>query len=246
MRIHIIACRVFSRELCAFAATSPHIVDITWLPQGLHMNPAALRARLCEMLQALHIQWEEEKNTKPQFIVLGYGLCSNGIVGLESKDISIIIPKTDDCIAQFMGSQELYQRAFVKNPGTYWLNNGWVEQGQVPSHEGEAEKYKEYCEEYGEDNAEYLMEIETAWKKEYKGCCFIESPVCRVCENEDRAKELADTCGWRYFTMQGDCRMIKAMTHGEWNETEYLICSPMHRIEATGDEQKIRAVPAAL
>ena len=39
MRIHIIACRVLTRELSYLISQSPHTVDVTWLPQGLHDTP---------------------------------------------------------------------------------------------------------------------------------------------------------------------------------------------------------------
>ena len=106
MRIHIIACRVFTRELCFYAARSPHIVDITWLPQGLHDTPVQLQKMISDSLDQLYIQMEKKMvKHKPDVIVLGYGLCSNGIVGITSRDIPIVVPRTDDCIALFLGSR---------------------------------------------------------------------------------------------------------------------------------------------
>ena len=107
MRIHIIACRVFTRELSYYASQSPNTIDITWLPQGLHDTPEKLRSMLKESLDGLYRQKEKQMIKHwPDFIVLCYGLCSNGIVGLESRDTPLIIPRTDDCIALFLGSQQ--------------------------------------------------------------------------------------------------------------------------------------------
>ena len=134
MRIHIIACRVLNRELSYYASQSPHIVDITWLPQGLHDTPAKLRMKVSETIDSLYEQWEKrELKHMPDVIVLGYGLCSNGVVGIQARDIPLVVPRTDDCIALFLGSQERYLRLFEEYNGTYWLNNGWIETAYIPA-----------------------------------------------------------------------------------------------------------------
>ena len=53
MRIHIIACRVLTRELSYLISQSPHTVDITWLPQGLHDTPEKLRALIADAIDGL-------------------------------------------------------------------------------------------------------------------------------------------------------------------------------------------------
>ena len=101
------------------------MVDITWLPQGLHETPDQLRTTLQTMLSRL----EEEWNTgwpkhRPDAVALGYGLCSNGVVGLTAGSCPLVIPRTDDCIALFLGSQAQYLEEFSPRPGTFWLNSG--------------------------------------------------------------------------------------------------------------------------
>ena len=115
MRIHMVACQVFSRELCALAAHSDNVIEFTWLPQGLHDTPARLR----EMADAAIRQVEERYQKKiskhlPDAIVLGYGLCSNGVVGLTAGEIPLIIPRTDDCIGVFWGPKSAIWNYFGK------------------------------------------------------------------------------------------------------------------------------------
>ena len=47
-RLHIIACRVLQREFSAALSRTALKIDISYLPQGLHNTPDALR----RMLQA--------------------------------------------------------------------------------------------------------------------------------------------------------------------------------------------------
>ena len=58
MRIHIIACRIFLRELSYLAATSENQIDLTWVGRGLHNTPEALTARLIGAVDELYRQME--------------------------------------------------------------------------------------------------------------------------------------------------------------------------------------------
>lgn len=244
MRIHIIACRVFTRELCFYAARSPHIVDITWLPQGLHDTPVQLQKMISDSLDQLYIQMEKKMvKHKPDVIVLGYGLCSNGIVGITSRDIPIVVPRTDDCIALFLGSQKRYLELFKDCGGTYWLNNGWIEKAFIPSREMLNSRYEEYIKLYGEENAEFLAEQDQCWIRNYNACGYISSPAYHCPEYPELARRVADENGWNYREFEGDNRMLRMMVSGLWNDEEFCICPPFHRIEATCDDKKIRAVP---
>ncbi|MDD2362835.1 MAG: DUF1638 domain-containing protein [Oscillospiraceae bacterium] len=244
MRIHIIACRVFTRELSYYASRSPHVIDITWLPQGLHDTPEKLRRMLKDAIDDIYIQKEKQMlKHLPDYIVLGYGLCSNGVVGLESRDIPLVIPRTDDCIAVFLGSQKRYLDLFEKYNGTYWLNNGWIETAFIPSKEMFERRYNEYKELYGEENAEFLLEQDKLWTKNYNTCGYIDSSVYTCPDYPLLAEKIAKDRGWKYCRFDGDCRLIKAITQGTWTDEEFLICPKGHRIEAAYDESKISAVP---
>lgn len=76
-------------------------------------------------------------------------------------------PRTDDCIALFLGSQERYLRLFEEYNGTYWLNNGWIETAYIPSLEMKEEMREDYIRRYGEENAEFLLEQDSLWIGNY-------------------------------------------------------------------------------
>jgi hypothetical protein len=134
LHIHIIACQVFLRELSYYASQSDNIITFTWLTQGLHDTPELLRKSVAQAIEQLHEQCASKMRKHiPDVIALGYGLCSNGVVGLSGGSLPLIVPKTDDCIALFLGSQKRYLQLFEKYNGTYWLNNGWVENAFIPS-----------------------------------------------------------------------------------------------------------------
>lgn len=244
MYIHGIVCQVFGREFSYYASQSPHCVTVSWLPQGLHDTPQLLRERLQQAIDEVQ-QKKEDKLLihEPDALVLGYGLCSNGVVGLKTNDTPLVLPRTDDCIALFLGSQQRYLEAFAQYSGTYWLNNGWIESAFIPSRAMLASKRAQYAEQYGEDNADFLMEMDMQWTNHYQYCGYIQSPVYQAEENIALARDMAAYHGWNLVELAGDGRMIRQLVNGEWPEAEYLVCPPHHEIQATFDERKITAVP---
>ena len=77
----------------------PNQVDIEFLPKGLHdIGQAGMSARLSEVLAAVD-------ETKYEAVLLGYGLCSNGLVGLTARSIPLVVPRAHDCITLFLGEQ---------------------------------------------------------------------------------------------------------------------------------------------
>jgi hypothetical protein len=99
-------------------------LDVVFLEQHLHDTPDKMRVKLQEEIDKIDGSYDK--------IILGYGLCSNGVVGLKSDKHEIIIPKVDDCISLFLGSKEKYMEEFKKDPATYYLCKGWIEYGSDP------------------------------------------------------------------------------------------------------------------
>ena len=86
------------------------------------------RLRLYEALQQAVDQVEPEVSE----VVLAYGLCSNGVVGVIAPPQGLYIPRVHDCIALFLGSQAAYREAFQRRAGSYYLTPGWVAEQRDP------------------------------------------------------------------------------------------------------------------
>lgn len=241
MNLHVISCQILYREMSMAIAMSPNHTTVTWMSQGLHEKPEhmplALQAEIDHLEQLLSAG---DLRHPPEAIVMGYGLCSNGVVGLKARSIPLVIPRTDDCIAMFLGSQKRYLELFHQYPGTYWLNGGWIEEAKLPSTEGYQQMRREFVELYGEENADFLMEsgIGWGWTKNYRTCGYI-----RPCgyENPDwrqQAQEFADTYGWELFEADGSNRLLQKLLSGDWNE-EFVVCQPGETVLASGDGKKL-------
>ncbi len=106
----IIACGSVKSELGAFRPNDGTI-EIHYLEQTLHQTPN-------RMPQVIQNEIESVQRHASQ-IVLGYGLCSNGVVGIIAPKQGLIIPRIHDCISLFLGSRAAYEKAFKEKPGTY-------------------------------------------------------------------------------------------------------------------------------
>lgn len=234
LRLKIIACDIFNREISYLASQSKCMVNVTFLHQGLHDTPE----KLTEMIQA-----EIDKtnlgfpynyyNTAPHYdyIIIGYGLCSNGVVGLTSKHIPIIIPRAHDCITLLLGSKETYGHHFSANPGTYWFSAGWVERGWQPSKKKYEALLQEYTEKYGEENAEFLMEMEQKWMKDYNQAALI-SWDC-IGNNQaarDFTMQSASYLKWTFKEIKGDPGLLQKILNGEFRDDEVLVVPPNKKV----------------
>lgn len=242
-RLALVACAVLERELSYEIARADSAVRVWWLRQGLHDTPDLLRQKLQNGID----QIEEEQETlasdkKFDAICIGYGLCSNGVLGLRAKTLPLVVPRCDDCIALFLGSAARYRRLFAGQPGTYWYNPGWIEHAFTPSEQSYKARFADYVEQYGEDNAEFLMEAERDWVKNYQNCVYIESPVYQNPAYEAYARQAAQDYGWTFGREQGDQRLLTSLLAGEWDEREFLVCPPGSVIEVDYSDRKMQAV----
>jgi hypothetical protein len=247
MRLKLLSCEIFLREFCACVARSPHTVDIEFLAKGLHdIGCDEMRARL----QAAVDRGEQRTYDA---LLLGYGLCNNGIVGLTARGVPLVVPRAHDCITLFLGSAARYLDYFQNHPGVFFKTTGWIERGEADGELGQLalgkklglqQSFEEMVAKYGEDNARYLWQEFGNLAKHYRQFTFIEMGVEPDGSFEQRARDEAAARGWVFEKLAGDLSMIQRLVNGEWNEREFLVVPPGRRIIATYDDGIISAEAA--
>ncbi len=224
-RLQMIVCKVLQREAYFCAARSPNVVDIVLMEQGLHDEPDRLRREVQEALERTH----DIQGRPYDASLLGYGLCSNGVVGLGAE-IPIIVPRGHDCITLLLGSKDRYQEYFDSHRGIYWYSPGWIESGKQPSQQRHETLLREYTEKYGQDNAEYLMEVEQTWAKEYQWATFVDWGLVDGESYKAFTRQCAVFLGWNYDKLTGDPGLMQRFVDGAWNDEEFLIVEPGRQI----------------
>ncbi|NLM76166.1 MAG: DUF1638 domain-containing protein [Clostridiaceae bacterium] len=245
MRLKVIACKVLFRELSFIAAKSKNYIDITTLRQGLHDTPDVLRQQLQKSIDLID-SGEDMHTCGPYYdedfdaILIAYGLCSNGIAGLSSKKYKLVIPRAHDCITLFLGSKELYKQYFDTHKGVYWFTRGWLENAPMPGKRRYENIRQIYVKHYGEENADYLMEMEQSWLRGYNWCTFIDWPEFDNQDAKNETKKSAKFLNWNYDEIRGDKKLLEDFLDGNWDDERFLIVPPGKTVVPSYDDNIIK------
>ena len=155
-------------------------------------------------------------------IVLGYGLCSNGIVGICARRHPLIVPRIHDCISLFLGSHGSYEDQAKKEPGTYYLTPGWIEKGETP-----LSKYESYARSYGEETAKWVLHEEM---KNYTRILLINTGVYEIDRYREIARQNAEFLGISCQEVKGSPVLFRALVRGP-REKDFLHIERGHTIQ---------------
>lgn len=234
--LHVIACHVLWRELCYFASLSPRNHQFTFLKQGLHNTPELLRQELQAAV--------DRADGHCAAILIGYGLCSNGLVGIRPRTTRLVAMRGHDCITFLLGSKERYREYFDSHPGTYWYSPGWIDTSIQPGKERYDLVYRHYVETYGEENAQYLMDASENWRQSYNNAAYVDLGFGDSERYKAFTRECAEWLGWKSDFIEGDTRLVRDFLAGNWNDEDFLVVEPGQMIVASHDERVIEAVAA--
>jgi hypothetical protein len=209
-RCKLIACAAVIEEMLPFI---PPRMSYEVLDFGLHTNPKSLKKALQNTINSLTPDIET--------ILLGFGLCSQAVVGLRSGSRTLIIPRLDDCIAIFLGSAAEYQKQYRSEPGTYYLTKGWIESSDTPFSE-----YDILVKRYGEQIAQRII---NQILKNYTRLAFINMGNNKLEYYREHARSMAKRFNLHYEEIQGSDVIIKKMLYGPWDD-EFVIIPPSKTI----------------
>ena len=173
---------------------------------GLHVYPDKLRRTLQEAVDAVSGQYDT--------VILGYGMCSQAIVGLKANGCRLVVPRVDDCIAIFLGSRTAYNTQSRAEPGTYYLTKGWIEVGDTPFSE-----YERTIQRHGKERAERLFKLMLG---NYKRLALINTGQYELENYRDYARRTAEKFGLRYEEIEGSDTLVRKMLYGPWDD-EFVV-----------------------
>jgi hypothetical protein len=228
----IIACRVMQEHLQQLL---PEGTAVTYLEITLHNTPKKLAAAL---------QTEIDAIAQPSNLIIGYGLCGNGLLGVKSGPHTLIIPRTHDCVAIFLGSHQRYLQRFFANPNTYYLTRGWLEAKDEP-----LQDYLDYVRDYGEEDADYLVEMKY---RHYRKLTMVGFSRQELDECRPLALRVAEFCAKRwnmeYEEIIGSTALLEALLKmpGQLDSgnAEFVVLKPGEEIQVEMFLQNDEPAPA--
>jgi hypothetical protein len=213
-RTKVIACATVIEEMLPLM---PPDLAYEVLDFGLHLVPGSLKTRLQE---AIDVACADGYDT----VILGYGLCSMAVVGLQTRSATVVIPRVDDCIACFLGSREAYTAQNKKEPGTYYLTKGWIEVSDTL-----LDEYNRTAAKYGVERAERIMKVMLA---HYKRLVYIDTGTDNQEHYRDYARKVAERFNLRFEEVKGSDDLIYRTLFGPWDD-DFVVAQPGQTIQYT-------------
>jgi hypothetical protein len=215
----LVSCSTFS-SIFQENGFEKQFTQTIYLDSGLHLVPQRLKDGVQQAIHGI---------TEPSLIVLGYGLCGNGLKGIKAGPHTLVVPKADDCIALLMGSRQRYLEMKKENPGSYFMTKGWLDSDATPLAE-----YHKITEQYGEDKARRVMDLQY---RNYSRLVFVAHREEDFAAYREAARPVAEYCsqwGMEYEEYLGSLEFIRTLIEsideaaagGEVNHRDIIMVPP--------------------
>ncbi|SFH18647.1 Protein of unknown function [Desulfotomaculum arcticum] len=184
-----------------------------FMEPGLHENPEKLKDALQKMINQL---------SNVDFILLGYALCGNGLIGLTSKNATLVLPQYHDCIAMLLGSNERYRANLGSEIGGLFLTGGWLKYFNPKQ-----KFYEDWLPRFGHDKA---LKYGKRMLADYKRIILVENESYDVDATFLEMREPAKFFGLEEHRMRGTLDVIRKLVKGEW-DGNFQIVPPGRKTE---------------
>jgi len=208
----LLACNTIREDIGAAAQNVCAEMPMVFLDSGLRIVPEKLRQRLRSEIDGA--------GGNVSHILFGFWLCGNALVGLQSSDKTLVIPKVDDCITLLLGSTA--RRIEINREGAYFLTRGWIDNRITIWDE-----YQLYLRQYGAKKTRIIMQ---SMLGNYRCLVLLNTGLPDGGDWRETAKRMASVFSLEKVEITGTHTGIERLLSGAWDE-DFLVVPPGTEIE---------------
>lgn len=226
MNALIIACETLRDEIELIIRDRQITLPVLWLSNALHASPDALRAALQEAILA-HQDYSH--------LLLAFGGCGGGLVGLTSPRSTLVIPRFEDCIAMLLCRYPDFHQRYAN---TFFLTKGWL------SAESPILTDLTYqLERYGPQRSRRIMQI---LYQHYQYLMMIDTGAYTMASIQPVLDTFLDLTGLTPVCEKGDLTILIDLLTGRWDDN-FILVSPGKTTEnADFDPRQLPLVPCTV
>lgn len=198
----IIACGTLHRELSEVMELCGCTDPVIWLTAGAHNVP---QKRQEEIRKAL------EKCGDYDTVLLAMSFCGNALVGMESGEHTLVLPRFDDCLYLLRGGRS-------RPLDTYYLSEGWLR-----GRENLLTEYETAQKKYGGSRADRIF---SGMLRNYRHMVWLGT----LSSLPDRVQQFASRFSLELSTETPNLALMVKLLQGRW-DSDFLILPPQSKIK---------------
>jgi len=206
----VIGCRTLENELRQAMEESGCSYDIKWFQSGLHDVPKKLHVALQELI-------DEAQRDGYVRALLSMGYCGNSLAGLQTGELTLIIPRVDDCISFLLGSYKNRAELAKKDP-SYFMTEGWLK--------GERNIWREYeyaINKYGEETGKEIFDMMFG---HYHSLAMLDTKSYDLTQTLKESERIAKALNLEHKVIPGTISYVKKLMTGPWDNEDFVTIPP--------------------
>lgn len=198
----IVSCETLRCELEATMNRCGCDYPVVWLEAGLHNVSKKLNTAMQEKLDSI---------SGFDTVLIAMSFCGNSVLGLQSRDFQLVIPKCDDCISLLLGTNR-------RPMDTLFFTEGWLKGGH---HLGQ--EYDECLEKYGEKRGKRIFQV---MLKNYRHIAMVDTGCYDTAAAEPQIRAIGKKLGLAFTVLPGSPAYLYELLRGNWEPDRFQILPP--------------------
>lgn len=224
----VISCGMLSDELKQAYQKCLSDCKILWMKRALHNHPQSLKDALQSLI---------DENQDYDDIMLTYGLCGNGTLGIHSQYTRLVIPKFHDCIHQLIQSVDNYtadegvtwkinelegKKQKQVMPGYLYLTRSWTLDQEAIYQQSQA-----VLDTYGKSRGQEILDI---IYEGYTDINVIDTDSYEITPVMEYAQNAAAMKNLRVNQIKGSTLILEKLLCGDWDQN-FIVLEPGEELQ---------------